>query len=110
MLLNFSAVPDGPPLSVQAIANSASSIIVSWTPPDLTLQNGLITNFKLLYTTNSSEQVDLRPVVVVNGTTLSYQLTSLQTNTHYFISVAAATSIGYGPITTISAVTLNIRK
>ena len=103
------AVPDGPPLSIQAISDSASSIMVSWSPPNMALQNGNITSYKLLHTADSSQRLDLRPLLVVKGTTLSHRLTSLQANTRYYISVAAATSIGFGPFATTSTVTLHGR-
>ena len=106
----FAAVPSGPPLSIQATADTAFSMSVSWSPPDMEVQNGRIIRYKLLYTTDSSQQVDLRPTIVVNGTTLSHRLTNLQANTRYYISVAAATKIGFGPFATTSAVTLKIGK
>ena len=83
--------------------------MVSWSPPNIALQNGKIKHYKLLYTTDSSQRLDLRPVVVVNSTTLSHRLTRLQDDSRYFISIAAAT-IGFGPFATTSAVTLQISK
>ena len=109
-MVHFAAVPDGPPLSIQATADSASSITASWSPPSQALQNGLIINYKLLYTNDISQRLALRLVTVVNGTTLSHRLTNLQAGTRYYISIAAATKIGFGPFATTSAVTLPSRK
>ena len=105
-IINFVKVPSEPPLSISTTVDTAFSISVSWNPPDVAVQNGQIIHYKLLYTTDSSQQVDLRPTIVVNGTTLSHRLTNLQANTRYYISVAAATIIGFGPFATTSAVTL----
>ena len=76
----------------------------------MALRNGLITNYKLLHTTDPSQQLDQRPSVTLNAATLSHRLTILQAETHYYISVAAATSIGFGPFANTSATTLRGRK
>ena len=81
-----------------------------WSPPDLSLQNGQIVNYKLLHTTDLSQPLDQRPFIVVNAAALSHSLTSLQANTRYYISVAAATSVGFGPFGNTSAVTIHSRK
>ena len=101
------AVPEGPPLSVSVTAGTAASITISWSPPDLALQNGQITSYKLLYTTDNSQQEDMRPSITTNANTFSYLLTSLQFSTHYQISIAASTSIGFGPYARKSIVTLS---
>ena len=106
----FPAVPDGPPLSIQATADTAFSINIMWSPPDLALQNGLITNYTLLHTTDPSQRLDQRPSVTLSAATLSHRLTSLQAYTRYYISVAAATSVGFGPFANTSAITLRSRK
>ena len=103
-------VPDGPPLSVNAVAKFDLSITVSWSPPKLALQNGLIIHYKLLYTTNSSQTENLRPTVFLDAATFSYQLTNLSVNTRYYIMIAAGTSIGFGPYANTSIVTLNKRE
>ena len=103
-------VPDGPPLKFNAMAKSDLSITVSWSPPNVALQNGRITHYKLLYTTNSSQTENLRPTVFLDAATFSYQLTNLSVNTRYYIMIAAGTSIGFGPYANTSIVTLNKRK
>ena len=103
-------VPDGPPLSFNAITKSDLSITVSWSPPNVSLQNGQIIHYKLLYTTNSSQTETLRPTVFLDASTFSYRLTNLSVNTHYYIMIAAGTSIGFGPYANTSIVTLNKRE
>ena len=107
----ITAAPDGPPVSVTASAVTVSTITVTWSPPDLTLQNGRITSYKLLYTNDPSQSDDLRQSVTINATSLSYQLPNLLVNTRYYIKIAAATSVGLGPYTNaINADTLNSRE
>ena len=89
------------------MAKSDLSITVSWSPPNVALQNGRITHYKLLYTTNSSQTENLRPTVFLDAATFSYQLTNLSVNTRYYIMIAAGTSIGFGPYANTSIVTLN---
>ena len=110
MLFHFPAVPDGPPLSIQATADIVFSINITWSPPDLALQNGLITNYTLLHTTDPSQPLNQRPSVTLNAATLSHKLTSLLADTRYYISVAAANSVGFGPFGNTSAITLRSRK
>ena len=93
-----------------ATADTATSIKVTWNPPDVALQNGRITGYKLLYTTDPSQREDLRPAVTTGATVLSYRLTNLQVNTRYFISIAASTSVGFGPYASLSIVTPNSRN
>ena len=107
----ITAAPDGPPVYVTASAVTVSTITVTWSPPDLALQNGRITSYKLLYTNDPSQSDDLRQSVTINATSLSYQLPNLLVNTRYYIKIAAATSVGLGPYTNaINADTLNSRE
>ena len=102
----ITAAPDGPPIFVTTTAITVSTITVTWSPPDLALQNGRITSYKLLYTNDPSQSDDLRQSVTINANALRYQLTNLLVNTRYYIKIAAATSIGLGPYTnTFSAIT-----
>ena len=89
---------------------TVSTIIVTWSPPDLALQNGRIISYKLLYTTDPSQNDDQSQSVTINATSpLTHQLTDLLVNTRYYIKIAAATSIGSGPYSnTITALTQNI--
>ena len=103
-------VPGGPPLSVNAVAKFDVSITVSWSPPNVALQNGRIIHYKLLYTTNSSQTEILRPTIFLDAAAFSYHLTNLSVNTRYYIMIAAGTSIGFGPYANTSIVTLNRRE
>ena len=108
----YSTAPDGPPASVATTTITVSTITVTWSPPNPAQQNGRITSYRLLYTTDPSQSDELRQSVTVNTTnTLSYQLPNLLVNTRYYIKIAAATSAGLGPYTNaINAATLNRRK
>ena len=109
-IMNYytNVAPDGPPLTISVIAATFSSITVSWSPPDLALQNGAITSYRLLYTADPLQHENKRLSDVTNATTLSYQLTNLQSNTSYYISISASTSIGFGPYANTSTATTSL--
>ena len=105
--LSFSLyiAPDGPPRDLVVYSNSSSSIIVTWEPPDLSLQNGVITYHYITCTSIQSEQQ-----LTVNTTELQLQLNDLETFTDYNIAVASGTAIGIGPFTSTMVTTLNKSK
>lgn len=110
----LSLVPQGPPLSVTTSSGECTSMNISWSPPAVTLQSGVITNYKLLYTRNSSLPLDQRTSVTVNVTNCSQlqtlRLTNLVAESRYYISVSAGTSVGFGPYANIDGFPSSRRK
>ena len=100
-------MPQGPPISVTTDSNECTSVSVSWSPPDVTLQNGVITSYKLFYTTDNSLPWDMRTSTIVRAANCSLpqstRITNLRTpSSLYYISVSAGTSAGFGPYANIS--------
>ena len=81
-----------------ALANSSTTIIVTWDIIPPIDQNGIITMYEVLYepleTFGGAIQTQTRNV---SGTEMSVVLTNLEEFVNYSISVRAYTSVGEGP-------------
>ena len=81
-----------------ALANSSTTIIVTWDIIPPIDQNGVITMYEVLYepleTFGGAIQTQTRNV---SGTEMSVVLTNLEEFVNYSISVRAYTSVGEGP-------------
>ncbi|EDV21450.1 uncharacterized protein TRIADDRAFT_30409, partial [Trichoplax adhaerens] len=88
------AVPSSPPTNVSIIPISARSISVSWQPPPISDQNGIITNYSIsYYSTKRSHGGEMQ----VSSETASFVIRQLIPYTDYNITVKASTIIGFGP-------------
>ena len=88
---------------MSASADSPSTITVSWSPPSVALQNGVITHYRVSYTPDPSQSVSQWPYRIVTAT--STTLTGLQPLVNYTIAVSAGTSVGLGPFQQIVVTT-----
>ena len=80
---------------------SSTSLRISWLPPPVDGQNGIITAYNITYVTaGESEMMDS-----TLGSTQFIELTGLMKFRTYNISVAASTSIGIGPSETVTVTT-----
>ena len=81
-----------------ALANSSTTIIVTWDIIPPIDQNGVITMYEVLYepleTFGGAIQTQTRNL---SGTEMSVVLTNLEEFVNYSISVRAYTSVGEGP-------------
>jgi hypothetical protein len=90
-------IPSGPPMSLIGSNSSSTSLFISWMIPLLDDQNGVILGYNITYfaLTNTT-------VVFTDSTSdLNINITSLMIYTVYNVSVAAYTSVGTGPSTSI---------
>ena len=104
MHILFILVPVDIPTNFQIRPISSTIIQVSWDPPPIYYQNGIITNYILTYhgiiRDTELETID---VPVTDGTTYVLpSLTGLEEDTDYDVSVRAVTIVGSGPITSTS--------
>ena len=99
---NVPTAPSSPPLNSSGEVLSPSTLFISWQPPALEEQNGIITSYSVLLTE------------VPTNTTTTYQrdsshteilITDLHPHYEYSCSVAAWTSAGLGPYGTPFTVT-----
>ena len=96
-------VPTGPPLNVSVIPLNATSLYVSWRPPQDDLINGVITSYSV-----QLFEVETSSTQIVNSVTgLSVTVGGLHPNYNYRVQVAAVTT-GTGPYSNISLVQLPV--
>ena len=91
-LFPLSLVPSGPPTNVTITVLSYNSLIVTWFPPIMSLQNGVIKEYTVII--NDVNTKSSQTVSVINKTnTILSELKSFHT---YSILVSAST-VGLGP-------------
>ena len=91
-----STVPSSYPQNFTAVATSSRSAIVTWDAPPMAQQNGII----ILYTINVTV-ADSGEMFQLTSTTTSLTVSTLQSFTTYFCIIAASTSVGMGPFSTV---------
>ena len=90
--------PSGSPVNVTALANSSTSIMVTWGPVPFRDQNGIITEYEVMYEPLETFGGSISTLTVnVSDPDLSTLLMELQEFVNYSISVRAYTIIGPGP-------------
>ncbi|XP_065215201.1 protein sax-3-like [Planococcus citri] len=89
-------VPSEPPQQMEAVLLNTSAVYLKWAPPPVKAQNGVIKVYQVIVKDDNNSVLSN---VTVNASTPSLLLTNLTTRVSYSVSVAAATSVGYGPFT-----------
>ena len=89
------AVPNGPPQNILALALSSDTITLTWDPPLVQNQNGLITDYIVNYTA-----LDTGEITQVLTSARSLTVNSLAPFSSYAFIVAARTATGAGPFST----------
>ena len=84
------------PQNFVAVASNSRSATVTWNPPPMAQQNGII----ILYTINVTV-ADSGEMFQLTSTTTSLTVSTLQPFTTYFCIIAASTSVGMGPFSTV---------
>ena len=114
-LLNifFSSAPITGPQNVSVTSMTATTITVCFDPPTGSSQNGIITSFNVTYTGSPFQTTQVVVTVIIIPTeypltrTLCINLTNLEENNNYDISIRLTNSAGSGPASTdISVSTL----
>ncbi|XP_067353332.1 protein tyrosine phosphatase receptor type Db isoform X7 [Channa argus] len=89
-------LPSAPPQGITCISPSSTSILVSWGPPPLEFQNGIITGYSIQYSTTEGNKTSKR-VDAIPLENSPYLLENLEKWTEYGITVRAQTEAGEGP-------------
>lgn len=89
--------PSGPPQEVKCHSPSSTSILVSWRPPPVELQNGIITQYSIQYATTEGEDTTTQQISSIPPEISQYLLENLEKWTEYSVTVIAHTDVGAGP-------------
>lgn len=89
--------PSGPPQDIKCFSPSSTSILVSWRPPSMELQNGIITKYAVQYTAIDGEDATTHQIDSVPPEATQYLLENLEKWTEYRVTVTAHTDVGSGP-------------
>ncbi|XP_041275644.1 receptor-type tyrosine-protein phosphatase delta [Onychostruthus taczanowskii] len=89
--------PSAPPQDISCTSPSSTSILVSWKPPPLEKQNGIITAYSIKYIGIDGEDVKPHEILGISSDSTWYLLEQLEKWTEYRISVTAHTDVGPGP-------------
>ncbi|XP_043371453.1 receptor-type tyrosine-protein phosphatase delta isoform X25 [Dermochelys coriacea] len=89
--------PSAPPQDISCTSPSSTSILVSWQPPPVEKQNGIITEYSIKYIGIDGEDGKPQEILGIASDTTQYLLEQLEKWTEYRISVTAHTDVGPGP-------------
>ncbi|MGH0170043.1 UNVERIFIED_CONTAM: hypothetical protein FKN15_058436, partial [Acipenser sinensis] len=89
--------PSAPPQDIKCTSPSSTSILVSWLPPPVELQNGIITKYTIQYAAIEGEDTNPHQISDLSPETSQYLLEELEKWTEYRVTVSAHTDVGPGP-------------
>ncbi|XP_056265323.1 protein tyrosine phosphatase receptor type Db isoform X18 [Pseudoliparis swirei] len=89
-------LPSAPPQDITCASTSSTSIVVSWAPPPLEFQNGVITGYSIQYSKTEGHKMS-KSVDGILPESSPYLLEDLEKWTEYGITVRAQTEAGDGP-------------
>uniref|UniRef100_A0A7N6B970 Receptor-type tyrosine-protein phosphatase delta n=1 Tax=Anabas testudineus TaxID=64144 RepID=A0A7N6B970_ANATE len=89
-------LPSAPPQDITCTSPSSTSILVSWTPPPLEFQNGIITGYSIQYSNTEGNKTSKR-IDGIPPESSPYLLENLEKWTEYGITIRAQTEAGDGP-------------
>ncbi|XP_061755744.1 cell adhesion molecule Dscam2-like [Nerophis ophidion] len=99
------AAPDGPPLDMQLLALSSTSIRVAWKPPSTDLRNGVLQSYSISYREYDPVSRQLKrwqnQRVRATREQETLILTGLKPSTKYGVIIQALTNAGIGPASTL---------
>ncbi|XP_046862465.1 receptor-type tyrosine-protein phosphatase F-like [Xenia sp. Carnegie-2017] len=96
-------VPEGPPLNVQIVALSSSSLSVTWEPPDKKKTNGKIVNYTVCITHLENETCSMKYMIEEQR----LDINNVKPGTKYYVSVLASTIVGSGCYSNVTWVFTN---
>ncbi|KAM4749049.1 immunoglobulin superfamily DCC subclass member 4 [Rhinophrynus dorsalis] len=97
--MTFPDRPSSPPADLVLHPVSQSSIQAHWHPP--VESNGIILQYLILYSANSSYPDEMWTLLTREGNVFSAEVQSLQSGTKYFFKMGAKTVSGWGPYTSV---------
>ena len=103
-MLLYILVPNAVPTNLNASAISPRAIYITWSPPPFIDQNGIITEYILAYRGVERDSVE-RSISILTATTrstTSRTVSDLEEDTDFVVTIRAHTTIGAGPISTVT--------
>ena len=94
-ILYYATAPNGAPQNYTGEANSSRSAVLTWEPPLVEDQNGIIIGYVINVTV-----VETGEIFQLFSTTNTLTVNTLSPYTTYICIIAARTSIGLGPFST----------
>ncbi|MBN3311631.1 IGDC4 protein, partial [Atractosteus spatula] len=94
--------PSTPPAELQLRPLNPHAVFVRWRPP--LEPNGIIVEYNILYSENSSQPDNLWSSLSREGNTFSTEVEGLQSATRYFFKMGAKTVVGAGPFSPVKDV------
>lgn len=94
--VSFHIDPASPPHNVETVVVSSTSILVRWNDVPPIDQNGIITDYEVLYLPLETFGGTIN-IQIVNTSNMSFLLDDLEEYVNYTIQVRAFTSVGPGP-------------
>ncbi|XP_050073287.1 cell adhesion molecule Dscam2 isoform X2 [Anopheles maculipalpis] len=91
-------VPSKPPEDIRCMAQSSTSIQVSWQPPQAHHTNGLLQGYKVFYECATEDAISSGEMETRKTTSLTIHLSNLRKFSNYSIQVLAYTRMGDGVI------------
>ncbi|XP_035789898.1 Down syndrome cell adhesion molecule-like protein Dscam2 isoform X2 [Anopheles albimanus] len=91
-------VPSKPPEDIRCMAQSSTSIQVSWQPPQAHHTNGLLQGYKVFYECATEDAISTGEMETRKTTSLTVHLSNLRKFSNYSIQVLAYTRMGDGVI------------
>ena len=88
----MTAAPSMPPVNLTVEAATSDSVTLSWSPPDVHSQNGIITSYLINVTASETGET-----FQVSSTTTKLVIQSLRPFSTYLCAIAAEISVGTGP-------------
>ncbi|XP_043917020.1 receptor-type tyrosine-protein phosphatase delta [Protopterus annectens] len=89
--------PSAAPQDIKCFSPSSTSIVVSWMPPPVEKQNGIIIKYSIKYIALDGDEIKPFEVTEISADTTQYRLENLEKWTEYRITLTAHTGVGPGP-------------
>jgi len=118
--MTVDSAPSAAPRQVQGRAVNSTIILVTWSPPPVARQNGVVVHYRLLYVAADRDHHvggsaavrgrgrdvtrSVQSVIVPGTSQLSHIITALDRFTQYKIWIAASTRAGEGPLSDVVVV------
>ncbi|XP_046481648.1 tyrosine-protein phosphatase 99A isoform X1 [Neodiprion pinetum] len=104
-MVTLREVPDGKPTITTAHNTSATSILITWRPPNRDTIHGEFLGYRIAYRPRDRGNEDVKEIYIRDANVESHTIHSLETYTQYLVSLQVFNPEGLGPSTTVLVMT-----